>query len=732
MSSSSATTSHFSNDNTRTGSHIGSVVDFKSSIISKKSNGHNIAGETKSPDSGNNDDSVVLTIQRELFNMGKALQCPLCLSTLCQPVVLPCLHAFCEQCIARAISFQRNNTSCPVCKTPCSKRSMIKDASLSQAARGYKYVERAFGFAPIIYDGNVDMTQIEEEEVSSMTADDERKGKCKHTIARLRRGGTHLSISMVKIKEEKPKDCTSNHSNNIKPTPPLIQCHEHFSVVKTVRNELQKSEKHDYLLGMQQQVVKSGEQLLVKAAVNKSKRLSLSKEGFGNNDKSDTRQNRCNDDQNKVSLSTMNMKKPTMMNNNEIDKYMNKPKEKVSKKGERNKNEVDITRDRYSNEQKKASTRNKRKSTRINSGSQVDSVNHQDEKMPKRRKRETSLVNEKRRTKQHQEENEGEIISNVEKYDSCNLVELALERYQSILNFEETSRQKKNSIYIVTSGLSEEEKEVLSKFCNEARRKGSVTVMKDFNPKKTTICITSSDKGSISKMRTVKAMRASLAGCPIVSPKWLRYCLDGKCISLPQNSMFIHTLPAKIGVYNVKPQSSRPPQSAHMGVMRIAAQHQICKNEGKRRLPPLLHDVTVMLCGNWKSNSGRTSDVQLLLREAGATMCTSVSQALQKLAEIKKSCAIEAGFVDSLVFLCDDSVGNNFIQRNLASSIRDFLQQFEGKDDVKRHLPVIVVNLMWLFDSISCATVLDADHFEPTNPNAKSLWQLCLVRKKHG
>lgn len=49
----------------------------------------------------------------------KLLECPLCFETLLNPVQLPCLHSFCENCIKCHISVQHSiSVKCPVCMSP--------------------------------------------------------------------------------------------------------------------------------------------------------------------------------------------------------------------------------------------------------------------------------------------------------------------------------------------------------------------------------------------------------------------------------------------------------------------------------------------------------------------------------------------------------------------------------------------------------------------------------------
>lgn len=109
--------------------------------------------------------------QSELQNMGKSLQCPLCLSTLNDPVMSPCFHAFCRTCILRSLQgHEEFRSKCPVCKDKCTKRGLVSSDHLADLAKGYKLALRAFGFAPIVYSKGVAMTQLEEDDIDDTNA----------------------------------------------------------------------------------------------------------------------------------------------------------------------------------------------------------------------------------------------------------------------------------------------------------------------------------------------------------------------------------------------------------------------------------------------------------------------------------------------------------------------------------------------------------------------------------
>ena len=243
------------------------------------------------------DDQIIIEIEANLRNMGKSLSCPLCLSTLRKPVILPCLHAFCQECIQTHISntiqqqhkrqqknqkpAKKSNMSCPICKESCTKRSMVRSLQLEELARKYKETIRSFGFTPVIYDKsqNVGMTQIEEEvsfsiEESSVVGspspsnyfhhdhDPNQKRKATTTTTTTtattnqQDGGTNNQnkSQTKKGRKSKRKQNQIERENNEeelesqwlfkknkKTTPPTVrECHEHLEVSRAVHNALKR------------------------------------------------------------------------------------------------------------------------------------------------------------------------------------------------------------------------------------------------------------------------------------------------------------------------------------------------------------------------------------------------------------------------------------------------------------------------------------------------------------
>jgi hypothetical protein len=110
----------------------------------------------------------------------------------------------------------------------------------------------------------------------------------------------------------------------------------------------------------------------------------------------------------------------------------------------------------------------------------------------------------------------------------------------------------------------------------------------------------------------------------------------------------------------------------------------------------------VHLCGTF--TSPKKADICMLLKEAGATIMASPSLTFKQL----KSAS------SKVILLCDNATSDG------ACGINDIL----AKQVREANARVLVVNLSWLFDSISCGVPAPGDPYEPCSPLGKALWAL--------
>lgn len=229
-----------------------------------------------------------------------------------------------------------------------------------------------------------------------------------------------------------------------------------------------------------------------------------------------------------------------------------------------------------------------------------------------------------------------------------------------------------------------------------------VKIQNDIQPEKTSICITSSCLPQTndgwyfsSQSRTLKTIRASLYGIPIVSPEWIILSLERNEIQVPKGDLCIRTLPCKVDYWK-----NFSDTSAQFGVAKYAAHLQ----KRKALLKPL-ENVCISICG--MTQGPQKSDAQTVIRDSGAKL-VSLSVMMRQLLS-KSSYQI-------FVLLCSKDSDDG-----IASQHKKLI------DAISSGSKVLVVGFAWLFDTVSCGTVIeDIRHYCPESPDAKDLWERLL------
>ena len=228
--------------------------------------------------------------------------------------------------------------------------------------------------------------------------------------------------------------------------------------------------------------------------------------------------------------------------------------------------------------------------------------------------------------------------------------------------------------------------------------------------KKTTLCFAHveakrNDQGMLSaRSRTLKSMRAALAGIPIVSPNYIYACQEADKVLLPESSMMIRSLPSKT-------KSIESNCASRYGVAALAA--RVHESTGDNLL---LSRKAFLLCGSIAP--AKRNDIQILLKEAGAELLSNPTAAVSKLKDLLDRPALEKR-TETVVLLCDDTNCNASINVIPAG----LYKQAKLAAEHNRRI-LLVVNSSWLFDSISCGSVLGAEEFEPASTKARNLWSL--------
>ena len=229
-------------------------------------------------------------------------------------------------------------------------------------------------------------------------------------------------------------------------------------------------------------------------------------------------------------------------------------------------------------------------------------------------------------------------------------------------------------------------------------------IQEAFNPKTTNLAIMpseSKDELGIARVRTLKAMRASLAGIPVVTPEWISHCRSKGMAVAPDSTMFIHSLPTK----------TNDLEDSLYGIVLIAARLQQVGSGALSKDTTLLplNNAAVNVCGAFLSPP--KADVQLLVKESGGILQPSIVATIKLL----QSASFEvSGTV--VVFLCDDSRDNALcgVTGPQAREIEIAIKAFPGR--------VLVVNAHWLFDVVTCGKRIPGKLFPPRSLRCNQLW----------
>jgi hypothetical protein len=261
--------------------------------------------------------------------------------------------------------------------------------------------------------------------------------------------------------------------------------------------------------------------------------------------------------------------------------------------------------------------------------------------------------------------------------------------YSRILNH---AAKNEKVINVVVSSIRPEDVEMLKKLCSKPLVNGTKLRLSDNFGQKSTICILPVDvdkkSGNVSpRLRTVKAMRAALAGIPMVSFEWIEQMAASKDKEVKLPPLVVRSLTVKSyqGSENIN------------SVARLA----VAKNR------KFLSGVNIFLCGNFPTK--QRTDMQILSKEAGAKLLKTPSEVAELLKKGKQP----------LVVICQNS---NISPAPLEKRLRASLEESA--------LQILIVQKDWLFDSISCTKALAPDNFAPPTTRHRlgdDLWKLCCA-----
>ena len=213
----------------------------------------------------------LVVIHDQIEEMGKALKCAICQSSLHRPCLLPCIHAFCHDCIHTYLSSTvRNNTkqkagtttgSCPICKEPVTKRSIRPSEHLADIVKAFKHTAQAFGLAPIVYSPAVEMTQLQP---NSEADDQQQEEQQQPSLADCH---THLSVSKAMFQGLRQHAASTAVTTPAEYAAKKATSHTaHYSIIPTPARKSNAAKK---AVEAQRKIIQVDERALVAAAVQK-------------------------------------------------------------------------------------------------------------------------------------------------------------------------------------------------------------------------------------------------------------------------------------------------------------------------------------------------------------------------------------------------------------------------------------------------------------------------------
>lgn len=272
----------------------------------------------------------------------------------------------------------------------------------------------------------------------------------------------------------------------------------------------------------------------------------------------------------------------------------------------------------------------------------------------------------------------------------ANLTTTALKRYNQRLT------KHRSRIEIISSGLSQEESNVLTKFIQMYKSKHKqfkISIATSFDLEKTTICFASAienEDAMMARKRSFKAMRCMLAGVAILHVGYLRDCIMNNTYDFVeiQRKHCVDTLQTKCQDFL---------SIAKSGILRVAAAH-VNESDNTRSI---LNRCLVLPCGTWNKINGspKLSDVKQLLLDCGGEYMNDSSAFLRKVSSERKRSSY-----DRFLILCDES-----------PELR-----LDDLDRISKVLQGSVVNTVsssFLFESISSGMLLDVNMFPPKSAN---------------
>jgi hypothetical protein len=251
-------------------------------------------------------------------------------------------------------------------------------------------------------------------------------------------------------------------------------------------------------------------------------------------------------------------------------------------------------------------------------------------------------------------------------------------------------------------------------FCKKSLSSGSggiKFVLKNTVDSTTTVCIIPADKNNEAEasQRTIKAVRCSLLGIPMVEPTWIKACAKEENVVIPTH--FIRSLPANV-------------TKSEDGIAKHAAVYWY-NAKAENGAPKLFHNTDVFLFGTYPD--GRKEILIKLLKDGSANILpTSIDVYIQLEAIIESMINPELYSADCkrLVVLCGTG-SETTVATKLQLDLEYALKHTEANNYV------YVVDHNWVSLSITCAEMLAPENFKPASSALFDTWNFSRKMKQN-
>ncbi|KAJ0392579.1 hypothetical protein ATCC90586_007873 [Pythium insidiosum] len=164
---------------------------------------------------------------RELRDMESALRCLICGEFFHGPVLLPCGHTFCSECVRRFLQSRGAQGCCPECKQACEASALVPNRSLEKVGGLFKQIKPRL--VPVLTEHGDQVAKAATSCESTSQRSARSLGKAKSAGSKPPERMPLLSYSLMKDKDVKKLLESIGIRANVKSREDIIQIHKEVS-----------------------------------------------------------------------------------------------------------------------------------------------------------------------------------------------------------------------------------------------------------------------------------------------------------------------------------------------------------------------------------------------------------------------------------------------------------------------------------------------------------------------